>query len=1032
MNISMNRTGTVIFCIAVLVLLPLSQSAFEYGPSVGMGSALVNGNIIYERENSSEMEQFEVRAGVGGSFDVPFWQVGDTWTYYSTLTSTSTDQPDDYLTIWMNITYTVAGVEHYNKNGTLYLAYNLTTTGGVVGKGFVEGREVFLDGKSGGQYDFSQKASLSGYRIVRTSDLSLLYDEFISNGHLHTLEWIFWVSVPGSLLSKFFDADPIEGVDFPAKDGDMFWHNTTQRRVFNIEVDFEDMSRYYDHIGQNNYTTSAASHVQNTVIAGTFDTYFLDGTAHKGSEDHDRWYSPRVKNLVREDRLDIKLSETARFSDRRELRSYDVLPNENTMELFPSVNFPGTSTEVSGVFPNDPNRAITVEMPFTGDTWQTLTDGSGNFRIDIPVPVLAGDLTNTTIDNGSFGVCVFMETSPNNKVVSRTLTIVASDDVAPVSHAGSSLSIPEDVQYMLNGSDSTDNCAIINYTWTVEVGAGSTMELYGIMPLWTFTTPGNYSVTLEVTDIGGNTDTDTIHLTVLDITPPVAIQTLFEAEVIHVGAQVFLDGSGSYDPENGEIVNYTWHIQGEYPYDETFYGMNVSYIFTRIGDLTITLTIFDISLNAAVSTVNITVVDELLPTANAGEDITVNQHESVMFNGSLSIDNVGVVEYNWTFIYADALRSLFGVSPIFTFDIAGTYVVTLQVKDQSENTGSDALIVVVRDITPPMAAAGPDLRVDQGAQVVFNGSGSSDNIGIMNYTWTFVDVDEKVLAGLSPTYTFGNAGVFEVLLNVTDSAGNWHTDVLSVVVNDSAPPKARAGPDLMVLPGTNVTFNASDSSDNVGVVEYYWRFQYDGKPYQLRGQTATFEFDILGTYNVTLDVVDAAGNAANDEMIVTVKDDISPTANAGRCITVNVGDLVSFDGRASADDGGIDNYFWSFIYDGSEQILSGDEPNFIFNIAGNYTITLNVTDTSGNWAVDEIWVNVIGENDGEAGGLDTHKTSTPFQWWTITVIVVILLLGAAVFIIVQRKKGMKLDDDEKMVEKTVENTVEETEEEAER
>jgi hypothetical protein len=93
-----------------------------------------------------------------------------------------------------------------------------------------------------------------------------------------------------------------------------------------------------------------------------------------------------------------------------------------------------------------------------------------------------------------------------------------------------------------------------------------------------------------------------------------------------------------------------------------------------------------------------------------------------------------------------------------------------------------------RDTIPPKAEAGPSQTVNQGALVHFDGSGSTDNRWIASFTWTFVDGISRKLTGKNPTYAFTNAGIFTVTLNVTDAAGNWDTDTVTITVLDATPP----------------------------------------------------------------------------------------------------------------------------------------------------------------------------------------------------------------------------------------------------
>jgi hypothetical protein len=81
-----------------------------------------------------------------------------------------------------------------------------------------------------------------------------------------------------------------------------------------------------------------------------------------------------------------------------------------------------------------------------------------------------------------------------------------------------------------------------------------------------------------------------------------------------------------------------------------------------------------------------------------------------------------------------------------------------------------------------VAYAGLDQTVIEGTTVTFDGSVSTDNIGIVDYSWTFTDVELQTLHGSSPIYTFDNVHNFEISLSVTDEAGNSDTDTMWVNV----------------------------------------------------------------------------------------------------------------------------------------------------------------------------------------------------------------------------------------------------------
>ena len=174
---------------------------------------------------------------------------------------------------------------------------------------------------------------------------------------------------------------------------------------------------------------------------------------------------------------------------------------------------------------------------------------------------------------------------------------------------------------------------------------------------------------------------------------------------------------------------------------------------------------------------------------------------------------------------------------------------------------------ILKDATPPLADAGSDLTVAEDTLVTFDGSGSSDNVGITNYTWAFMEVTPQTLTGINPTYAFSTPGTYTVTLKVTDAAGNYATDIITITVLDLMKPVADIGPDQMVERGTTVAFNAGGSGDNVAIVSYEWDF---GDGTTGTGITTTYTYTESGTYTVTLTVRDAAGNSDTDMVVVTV------------------------------------------------------------------------------------------------------------------------------------------------------------------
>jgi len=119
----------------------------------------------------------------------------------------------------------------------------------------------------------------------------------------------------------------------------------------------------------------------------------------------------------------------------------------------------------------------------------------------------------------------------------------------------------------------------------------------------------------------------------------------------------------------------------------------------------------------------------------------------------------------------------------------------------------------------------------EGTTVTFDGNGSTDNLGIVSYTWSFTDNTTTVLTGLKVNYTFGNVGNFSVTLNVSDYSGNWDTDRMWVNVTAIEVTRDVAITNITVFPPTvttgepifiNVTVaNEGDMNETFDVTVYY-------------------------------------------------------------------------------------------------------------------------------------------------------------------------------------------------------------------
>ncbi len=365
------------------------------------------------------------------------------------------------------------------------------------------------------------------------------------------------------------------------------------------------------------------------------------------------------------------------------------------------------------------------------------------------------------------------------------------------------------------------------------------------------------------------------------------------------------------------------------------------------------------------------------PIADAGPDVTIEQHDIVHLNGSGSNGHPFITDYTWSFSYNSTLIQIHGPTNIFTFALAGSYEVLLTVTDSKGYEDADLKMVHVLDIELPRAKAGPDVIIELGQTYFFNGSLSIDNTEIANYTWIFL-YDETVihLYECSTSFTFHTLGQYEVTLNITDTRGNWATDTMNITVRDSYGPIANAGDDVIVNQHELVHFNGSASYDNVEITNYSWTFTINEKEIQLYGVELSFQFDNAGHFQIQLNVSDAVGNWATDTVNVTVLDITPPSADAGGDIAIHAGGTAFFDGSASRDNVAVVNYTWEFVYNHTEYKLYGVGQSFTFAIPDTYNVTLMVRDFEGNQGRDSLTVTVVGKSTPEQpdnGEIDTDE-----------------------------------------------------------
>ena len=214
------------------------------------------------------------------------------------------------------------------------------------------------------------------------------------------------------------------------------------------------------------------------------------------------------------------------------------------------------------------------------------------------------------------------------------------------------------------------------------------------------------------------------------------------------------------------------------------------------------------------------------------------------------------------------------------YAVLGRYDYTLWTRDAAGNFASASGAFQIADLEAPVLAGATASPNPQEVHFSVNvTAAATDNVGV----WiAYLEVADPLGGSTNVTMSrvgttvyleraYDLVGVHTYVLSVRDAAWNWASTSGAFTIRDTTAPLADGGPDRMVEAGTTVLFDASNSTDNVGIVSYAWSL-VDGGPVTYVGVTATHRFLNIGSFVVTLTVRDAAGNTATDAFTVFVVD----------------------------------------------------------------------------------------------------------------------------------------------------------------
>jgi PKD repeat protein len=421
-----------------------------------------------------------------------------------------------------------------------------------------------------------------------------------------------------------------------------------------------------------------------------------------------------------------------------------------------------------------------------------LFSGAGSYDYDGYIVSYAWGFGDGTTGSGqsvshtysSPGLYSVVLTVTDNRGISntdRTTITVSGANIAPTAAPGGPYSgkVGQSVAFDGTGSSDPDG-SIVSYSW--NFGDGSALAS-GATPSHTYTSIGNYTVTLTVTDNGGASSfaTTTASITQVNQAP---VANAGGPYSVTLGNAVNFDGSASADSD-GTITTYDW-VYGD-GNSAPNAGATPSHTYVSPGNYTATLTVTDNEGATGASSASVDI--QAAPVADAGGPYTATSGVPVSFDGSGSTDADGTItRYDWNAGDGTSLANA-GPTPSHTYvtTTGSPFTVTLTVTDSDGLTDQDTTTTTVSGANQlPVADPGGPYITETGQTTTFDGTNSSDPDGtIAQYDWDFGDGNTAPNGGSAPTHTYADLGQYTVTLTVTDNDGGQDVATTTVDLVDS-------------------------------------------------------------------------------------------------------------------------------------------------------------------------------------------------------------------------------------------------------
>jgi PKD repeat protein len=393
----------------------------------------------------------------------------------------------------------------------------------------------------------------------------------------------------------------------------------------------------------------------------------------------------------------------------------------------------------------------------------------------------------------------------------------------------------------------------------------------------------------------------------------------------------------NFNPQNFKATTYAWNFGDGSAISNSNTGQHV---YSKTGKFPVTLTVTNACGNSGFYRDTINIVPNM-----PFSSVSIMTSKSTACPG----DNI-TFQYNntaytqlWKFGNGDTSTS---VSPSYAYSKVGTYTVSLVLTNGCGNSTTVTTTITIGGTLP--YGPGAAMQINS-SPVCPNGVVGFNSSPAKYYLWNFGDLSSSSQS--NPYHVFTKVGTYTVTLKLTNGCGKDTTISSKVIVDNTLVP---------TLTKNNWGAAATSGCPNDSLLFY----TYGGASYLFSfgdGTSTTkttpfidtksgMKFDIvkhayknIGNYNVKLTYYNSCGNSATVSVSIGTTQQVSggiAGGNGSGGFSAQTCQAINFIGFGGS------NYKWKFG-NGDSLVTTQTNISYAYKVAGNYTVTLIVSNSCG-------------------------------------------------------------------------------------